>query len=198
MIEVEKKFQPTEEQLQALVKEAQFISEKEHTDIYYDFSDYRLFKNGHRLRKRNNGYELKVAQEGHTDSDLQMYNEIENDEEILSFLGFDKNDSLQKIIEEQTGIICEIKTNRKKYKKDDFSIDVDSTDFGYDMVEIELMVGDKSKIKEAEEKIVSFALSAGLSLSKLPGKTIEYLKRMNPELYKKIFINKEIKGFKLN
>ncbi len=187
MIEVEKKFQPTEEQLQKLLAGAEFVSEKEHTDIYYDFPDYRLFKKGHRLRKRNDGYELKVALEGHKDSDLQLYNEIENDEGILEFLGLPKDASLQKFISSQMGIVCEIKTNRKKYKKDDFSLDVDNTDFGYDMVEIELLVDDESKIKEAEEEIISFAQRVGLNLTGLSGKTVEYLKRVRPEIYKEIY-----------
>ncbi len=187
MIEVEKKFQPTKEQFKKLLEGAEFLSEKEHTDIYYDFPDYRLFKKGNRLRKRNEAYELKVALEGHKDSDLQLYNEIENDEDILAFLGLSKDTSLQKVISDQMSIVCEIKTNRKKYKKEDFSIDVDSTDFGYDMVEIELMVESESKVKEAEEKIISFASNAGLSLAGLSGKTVEYLKRVRPEIYKEIF-----------
>lgn len=183
MIEVEKKFQPTEEQLKALLEGTEFVGETENNDIYYDFPDYRLFLKGHRLRKRNDGYELKVALPDHNDSGLHSYNEIENDVEILSFIGFNETDSLAEIIKTEMSIFCDIKTKRRKYKKEDFSIDIDETNFGYNMVEIELMVEDDSKIKEAEERIVALATSLGFSFMKLPGKTIEYLKRVRPEVY---------------
>ncbi|MCC6323421.1 CYTH domain-containing protein [Candidatus Nomurabacteria bacterium] len=191
MIEVEKKFKPTEEQLKAILEGAVFLGKVINHDIYYDYPDYRMYKKEIRLRNRNGNFELKIGD----DAVKGVAEEIEGEENIQKYLKLEEQ--LSEFIEKNLVEIINYKTSRDKYKKDDFSIDVDSTDFGYDMVEIELMIDDKSKTKEAEERIVSFALSAGLSLSKLPGKTIEYLKRMNPELYKKIFINKEIKGFKL-
>ena len=45
--------------------------------------------------------ECLVNGKGHDESDLQLYNEIENDIDILTNLGFDKNDNLDKIIKEK-------------------------------------------------------------------------------------------------
>lgn len=62
MIEVEKKFKPTEEQLNAMVTGAEFLCEKVLHDVYYDYPDYRMFKKDVRLRNRNGNFELKIGQ----------------------------------------------------------------------------------------------------------------------------------------
>ena len=60
MIEVEKRFFYTEEQLAALIEDAQFVSVKVNHDIYYDHPDYRLISKNIRLRSRNGVFELKI------------------------------------------------------------------------------------------------------------------------------------------
>jgi adenylate cyclase class IV len=86
MIEVEKKFQPTKEQLDALLLDAQLVKEKTQHDTYYDFPDFRLFKKGIRLRKRGTGFELKIDPDrGISESQISI--EIENDSEIMEYLG---------------------------------------------------------------------------------------------------------------
>ena len=77
-------------------------------------------------------------------------------------------------------------TKRKTYHKGEFAIDIDETDFGYNVVEVEILAEDGEKAKEAEEKIINFAQSYGWEMKKLPGKGWEYLRRTDPELYLKL------------
>src|SRR3989344_199194 len=77
MIEVEKKFQPTEEQLKVLLEGAEFLGEKIVHDIYYDYSDYRLLKKDVRLRNRNNFFELKVGKSSGVSQEIEKREDIE-------------------------------------------------------------------------------------------------------------------------
>ena len=60
MIEVEKKFQPTEEELQKALEGAEFVAEKILADTFYDLPDFSYFKEAKRLRNRNGRFELKI------------------------------------------------------------------------------------------------------------------------------------------
>ena len=64
MIEIEKKFILTPEQEQALIKGADFIEEKEFTDIYYDDKILSLTTKDIWLRERAGKFELKVPLAG--------------------------------------------------------------------------------------------------------------------------------------
>lgn len=186
MIEVEKKFQPTEEELAAMLLGAEFMSEKVNHDIFYDLPDFPYLKQGMRLRNRNGRFELKIDVKGFEKSGTAHNEEIENYLEILERLGFDKGGILANIVAGKMEPWMEIKTKRKTYHKGEFIIDIDETDFGYDVVEIEMLVEDNSKVKEAEEKILDFAKSYGWEMKDLPGKGWEYLRRVKPELYLKL------------
>lgn len=179
MIEVEKQFQPTEQELNTILKGAQFVGEKINHDIYYDFSDYRLIKENIRLRSRNGSFELKIGKEsGSTE-------EIEDEEKIKQY--FNTNLELGKFIEQNLEKIIDYKTNRKKYKKDNFTIDVDQLDFGYNLCEIEIMVTEESEVKEAQEKISNFFKKYNLKTERIPEKREEYLRLKKPEIYKEIY-----------
>ena len=52
MIEVEKKFRPTKEQLENLLRDCIFIKEVVNHDLVYDYPDYRLISKSIRLRRR--------------------------------------------------------------------------------------------------------------------------------------------------
>ena len=184
MIEVEKKFQPTEEQLAAFLKDAEFLGGKEYTDTYYDLPDFSFFKSERRLRRRNNDYELKIQISNSKDNKAVYNEEITEPEKILERMGFDKNDSLERITREVLIPLCVIKTKRKKYKMGEFHIDLDETDFGFNILEIELMVLDEGGAIEAERKIINLAESFGFEIKKLPGKVKECLRITRPEIYK--------------
>lgn len=189
MIEVEKKFQPTPEKLASFLEGAEFIAEKENTDVYYDLPDLFYSKKGYKLRKRNKGYELKIQLGDFDDYTNAKYEEVTNDPDILEKLGFPKDSNLDQIIKEKMEILCSIFTKRKEYKKGEFIIDVDETDFGYNMIEVELMVEDESQIPEAEKKISDLGAVFGDTDKKLPGKIAECLRITRPDVYKILYPN---------
>ena len=81
MIEVEKKFQPTKEQLAKMLADSEFIKEKDLHDVYYDYPDYKMFKAFVYLRNRNGRFELKIG-----DDEIEgVSKEIEDEEEIKKY-----------------------------------------------------------------------------------------------------------------
>jgi len=179
MIEVEKKFQPTPEQLAKLLDGAEFLGEVTLHDLYYDFADLRLIKNDIRLRKRNDGYELKIG------AGNGIAQELETEEDIQKYFGTEI--PIGDFVRENMFEVINFKNHRKKYKKDNFTIDVDSMDFGYQLVEIELLVSDESEIAEAEQKIYALAESFGIEKKKLPQKREEYFRLKKPEIYRELY-----------
>lgn len=178
MIEVEKKFKPTEEQLQAMLEGAEFLGEKVLHDVYYDYSDYRMFKKGTRLRSRDGAWELKVGSAG------GVAEELETEDEIKNFFGIEV--SLTDFVNENMKPFIDYVTKRRKYKKGEFEICVDELDFGLSVVEVELMVNDENEVKEARDKILSFGAEFGLEPAKAIVKREAYFKARKPELYKEL------------
>src|ERR1035437_8103456 len=78
MIEVEKNFQPTEEQLKAMLLNTEFIENKSIKDVYYDFDNLKLLKDSIKLRNRNGSFELKIGKPGGVDQEIENKEEIEN------------------------------------------------------------------------------------------------------------------------
>ncbi len=189
MIEVEKKFQPTQDQLSRLLKDAILIKEKIMHDIYYDFSDFRLFKMGKKLRKRDSGFELKVSVP--TQSGVAVAYEYVDELEILRILKIEGKSSLEDVVQKNMEVLCDFKTIRKEYVKNDFIIDVDEMNFGVGVTEIELLVESENLIPGAERKILDFAKSVGIEPKELPLKTEMYLQKMKPVIHKLIFATKQ-------
>ncbi len=185
MIEVEKKFRPTEEQLKCLLLDSEFIKEVVNHDIIYDYPDYRWIKESIRLRSRNGKFELKISEGEENNLAGAASLEIENEEEIKKHLKI--NSSLADFVRENLIEAINIKTTRKKYKNDDFVIDVDELDFGYNCVEIELLVNDNSKVSEAYERIINLAKSYSFDLTDVPPKRKEYFRVVKPLVYKMLY-----------
>ena len=148
MIEVEKKFQPTEEQLKAMLEGAEFLGEVVNHDAYYDYPDFRLFKKGVKFRKRNENFEIKIDL-----SDVSA-KEIEDREEIKKNFN---TENLEMFIQENLIVLTDYEQARKKYTKEGFKIDVDTLNFGISSCDIEVLVEKEEEIKEAEDKIINFA-----------------------------------------
>ena len=55
-IEVELKYQPTEEQMKKIIYGAEDLGIKKFRSRYFDFDDFRLLKKGIHLRRRNNNF----------------------------------------------------------------------------------------------------------------------------------------------
>ncbi len=185
MIEIEKRFQPTEGQLRELLEGAEFLGEAVNRDIYYDYQDLRFFDRGIRLRNRNGSFELKINTKKGSSKLGLVRNEIEDEEEIKKFLNIDI--PIQKFVDENMMVLSDYVNNRKKYKKGLFSIDLDDMDFGYKLCEVELMVEDEDEISNAKNLISEFIKQHGIKIKKIPTKGEAYLRIKNPELCKRLF-----------
>lgn len=181
MIEVEKKFKPNEEQLNAMIANAEFLGEKVLHDVYYDYPDYRMFKANIRFRNRDGNFELKLGKRS------GVAEEIEKIEEIKKY--FNTELELVEFIDKNLIPFIDYNTKRRKYKKENFTIDIDEMSYGYSMVEIELLVDEDSQIKDAEEKIINFAKSYNFEQVDGLAKRNMYLKTVRPELYQELCVD---------
>ena len=160
MIEVEKKFLLNDKQDLTFLQNAKFLEEKKIIDIYYDNASFSLTSKNIWLRSRNGDFELKSSVRA-DNKILDTYNEITIEKDILKFLSWGKYKDLKTALSEnkyQPFCIC--KTIRKKYKFDDFIIDIDLVDFEdfvFNSLEIELLVENDKDIEMATEKIINFA-----------------------------------------
>lgn len=187
--EVELKFTPTQEQKDKLISGATLLGTVHNHDTYFDYADFRLLKKDVRFRNRNGKFELKVR------SLYKGCEEIEDVEEIKKY--FNTELSLDEFINKDLVKIMEYNTEREKYKKGIFEIDIDHCDFGFELCEIELMVKNESEISEAREKIKQFAGEFGMEKAKEKTKALEYLKRFNPQVYEEIHAMTEIRKMKI-
>lgn len=185
--EVEKKFLLSEEQEQALLKDAVFSGQKELTDIYYDDAGYSLTKKDWWLRQRNGAWELKIPSGSFVDAHrtTDRYREIENAKEILAHLGLSDSIELPAALE-KLGIkpFCTAPTRRKKFSKEGFHIDIDEVyfqEFTYRLAEIELLVESEDQVEEASGRIIEFAKKHGLAITYVRGKILEYLHKIRPD-----------------
>jgi adenylate cyclase class IV len=190
-IEIEKKFLPTPEQQEALLKDAKIIESKVVTDTYLDTPTYELSTHDLWLRERDGVYELKAPPKAGSGSysGTNRYHEITDPRLILQELGLDPNDTIDTAFNKADiapFMICY--TNRSSYEKDGFHIDVDSatyddSEFTYALVEIELLV-DETEAEEADSRIMEFARQYNLRADGvILGKIAALLKEERPEHY---------------
>jgi predicted adenylyl cyclase CyaB len=183
MIEIEKKFIIQQNELAHLIAGAHFLGTEKHTDIYYDTADHVLTKRSIWLREREGRFELKFPMGARGKSGVTSYDEIEDDPLITQKLGFPEGRPLDRTLA-SLGYqpFATITTTRSKYEKEGFHIDVDDTDFGHSVVEIELMIADEQDMAAATKRILDFAAAQGISITNnIRGKVIEYLRRNDPE-----------------
>jgi len=186
MIEIEKKFEASEEDIGRITEDAKFIKESINKDTYYDREGFPLVKNNIFLRKRNGRFELKlyVAEKG---SRVDKYLELEDDETIKSKLNIPAQKDIDEYLAENEYVpFGSWETKRRRFEKDGFTIDVDSVDFGHNVVEIELMIEEGEDTNEAADKILNFAKTIGLEEDKQEGKVMVFIKRNNPTAYEEI------------
>ena len=188
MIEVEKKYIVDDNIKQNIMKSAKFIAEVQNHDIYYDYPDFQLFKNDTYFRCRNGKYELKVPSKEHTHAkdEVEVYNEISSTKQILGHFGYGSDENVDDIIKEHFVSIGEYVVTRTTYQWDQFRIDLDVTDFGYKMMEIELIVNSEKEIADAERSIIALAERLEIENTNVPGKLRKYLSMNNPEAAKEL------------
>ena len=199
MIEVEKKFILNEQDKERLTKEAQFLNERVFTDTYYDTEIFSLTTKDKWLRSREGRLELKLPLHKGVDRLADQYDELEDEQKIRKALNLPYNGNLaDDLVKAGYFPFCTCKTTRRKYKKEQFIIDLDIVnfqDFIYNIGEIEMMVNEKSEIEKAIEKIMYFAKSQNLTIAPVRGKVIEYLKRTKPNHYQALVLAKVVKDF---
>ncbi len=181
MIEVERKFFLNDSARQKLLSGAEFIEEFIIQDTYYDSPDYRLTTNNWWLRQRNDHFELKIAIRSESDvNDVTRYEEVDHEEKIRKLLKLPAIESFtDTLLKGGYKPFCSWQNTRKKYSKQGFTIDIDSVDWGHEVVEVELMVVDHSQTEQAAAKIMAFAQANDLDLKPIYGKVPEFLRRFN-------------------
>jgi predicted adenylyl cyclase CyaB len=200
MIEVEKKFILNDDDIDRLTTGAEFLKEKTFTDIYYDTTTYALTTKDVWLRSRDGRFELKIPLH-HKDLDrlADQYEELEEKGKIRAVLGLPKKGTFSENLSEGGySPFCELTTTRRKFKKDEFNIDLDtvhSADFSYNIGEVELMVDDVTEMSGAIDKIMAFAKEKNLTIAPVRGKVLEYLKLKNPKHYQALVKAGVIKDF---
>jgi len=199
MIEVEKKFILSGQDKKQLTKNAEFLSEKIFTDIYYDTEKFSLTSQDKWLRSREGVFELKLPLNNGVERLADQYEELEDEHRIRQTLDLPMNKNLaDDLIQAGYFPFCTCKTTRRKYKKEPFIIDldiVDFQDFTYNIGEIELMVSGKFEIESATKKIMDFAKAQNLTVAPVRGKIIEYLKRVKPNHYQTLVKKNVVKDF---
>lgn len=189
VIEVERKFvlgKDSDAKLRG--QGAKLSKESSFADVYYDTSDYKLTTSDHWLRKRNDQWQLKCPPEvRHGDTCSTQYAEYDNEETILKALQvlLDKESpsatgppvmpastsgcsNLQGLVQKASlNEFAQYTTHRKTYVLDGFTIDLDLTDFGFQVGEIEVVVVDESRITEALRQIDELAVKLGRYQSQL-------------------------------
>ena len=189
MIEVEKKLKLEPGQEEKLLAGAEFLQEVRMEDVYYDTPELSLATKDWWLRSRNGRWELKIPL--HTENMgtrmVDRYREMDDDDEIRQALGIEKTHDLARdLATAGYEIFVPLVTTRKKYKRDNFSIDLDVMDFGYTLAEVEVMVPTEDKMESAMHTILDFAQGLGISVTPVQGKVTEYLRRKKPEQYQRL------------
>lgn len=191
MIEVEKKFLLTPEQESRLIEGAELIGEKTIVDVYYDTADYDVTLANMWLRRRGEEFELKVPLRVSDDRTVDQYRELTDRTEICQALGLpaDGTAVADVLKNAQHEPFMSPRTTRRTYRKDGFTIDLDTvtyegSDFRYTIAEIEKLVEDEADVPAAVERIITFARQHDLTTDQfILGKVGAFLKSERPDHY---------------
>jgi adenylate cyclase class IV len=158
---------------------AKFIEKIILNDTYYDFSDGSFFLTKHdfwlRYRVFNDSkiWQLKhPIAEFDTNNSIKKYYEIENESKIcedLKNLFSEKLKSIEFNYQTLDSLINELNikkfsniiTQRLVFKFENFEIDLDETDFGYKVGEIEFKTESNYSIEEKVNQVSQFASKLG-------------------------------------
>jgi len=190
LIEVEIKFKWNSKIEEKFKKSFKFIEEKRFTDVYYDNQDYFLTCQDIWFRCRTGKFECKVPLQSERNV-MDNYRELTTVDEIKEFLAsknlIGQNSKNFEDYVEEAGLFRfgTITTVRRKYQKDEFTLDLDSVDLKskiYQIGEVELMVPELG-VSSAMSKILDFCWEHELDTSPIRGKVLEYLLLNNPKHY---------------
>ncbi|XP_053324227.1 thiamine-triphosphatase [Spea bombifrons] len=199
-IEVERKFVPgpgVEDHLRSMGAELQ--DEMVFQDSYYDTPDLRLTLADLWLRRRGDTWELKHppvrGARGLTGASTQ-YQELNCESEIRrrvsEELGVPCPPSLENLDLEE---FARFVTTRRRFllspqDGSDFKavvVDLDTTDFGFAVGEVEVLVQTQEEVQNAMKKVEDICRQLGvLSESPVPGKMTTFLQRNRVEHYRQL------------
>lgn len=205
LIEVERKFTPgpdTEERLQKLG--ATLEHRVTFRDTYYDTSELSLMLSDHWLRQREgSGWEFKCPGVTGVSGPHNEYVEVTSESAIVTQL-FELLGSGEQETAGVAAVLGRLKlqevasfiTTRSSWKlalsgaheeESLLTVDLDSTDFGYAVGEVEAMVHEKAEVPAALEKIISISSMLGVpAQEKAPAKLLVYLQRFRPLDYQRL------------
>lgn len=168
-IEVERKFVITNKCVDKLNELGALLNvEKTFTDCYYDDPKYSLTLKNCWLRKRNKNWELKVTKD--MSCELSIHNEeLTEERDIVKYLiqHYDMQELSEEIsaseLVKRIGLeeFATFTTCRQSYSLPECIIDLDITDFGFQVGEIEVMVTHESRIPSALNIIDDMAKKLG-------------------------------------
>lgn len=205
LIEVERKFTPgpdTEERLQKLG--ATLEHRVTFRDTYYDTSELSLMLSDHWLRQREgSGWEFKCPGVSGVSGPHNEYVEVTSESAIVTQL-FELLGSGEQETASVAAALGPLKlqevasfiTTRSSWKlalsgaheeESLLTVDLDSTDFGYAVGEVEAVVHEKAEVPAALEKIISVSSMLGVpAQEKAPAKLLVYLQRFRPLDYQRL------------
>ncbi|PRP86073.1 thiamine-triphosphatase-like [Planoprotostelium fungivorum] len=119
---------------------------------------------------------------------VDQYIEIVRESDIdrhLDTLSLQKSDGVDLFARWNLSPFCTITTTRTKLSIVDqpATVDLDETDFGYRVGEIEVMLEEGGDREEASRLIERICTEHGLETSSVPGKVLKYIEDRNPQLY---------------
>jgi thiamine-triphosphatase len=211
-IEVERKFVLSPELTQRLLERLEstsIVSEKRRlrtacfTDTYFDVPDaWALTLRDWWLRQRELQWQLKIPW-GKTPrtATLDTYRELDEFADVEAALGWSPDTALREgRIAPFARIVTERETLQVVYRGQTLNIDLDRTDYGYTVGEIEVLVlyrdNDRllsgtspimqEAVASAKTLIQSFADEIGIASTEtiVRGKLAEYIRRFRPEHYR--------------
>lgn len=185
MIEVERKFGASPAIVEQLKANATPSARHELHETYYDSNTYFLTLHDWWLRKRNDRFELKIplAQYPNSVKNLvRKYHEIDTESAIYTQLGITPTTTLEHdLLSAGYTPYAQWTSIRTTYILGDFRIEIDTTDFGHHILEIELMVEREEDIPAASHTIGQLAQTYGISLDRIESKNATYLKWFRPD-----------------
>lgn len=171
-IEIEKKFLLKPRFTETLIqKGAILVSEREFSDSYYDFPDYKLCLQNCWLRCRSSIWELKYLEKSpEKPAVVDSYCELNDEQDILHVLSnyapkiFKNIENMSEFVAAfDLQVFASFATTRTKYHLDGVIVDLDSACFGYSIGEIEIIVNSEEEIPNAEKKLETLAKKLGKS-----------------------------------
>ena len=174
MFEVEKKFKIPADFTRVLLEQGwKYLKEVHLIDVYFDTENYQLTRSDYWLRKRGRKWQFKCPiqlQKDPNSVSIDRYEELEDEKAISERLALVLNAKSSSIVDKTTDNLIEIlglkpiakfESFRTKYRLDLFTIDLDKTNFGYELGEIEIMCEKTSDMEQATGKIFDMANKLG-------------------------------------